>query len=217
MSVGLLMAAGNGQIPAGEDTLQFDPETGMPVHSTSEVEKPIPAPTREPSSPRTFTEDDLRDFIMVEIDKSGLLKRLLSERAAASMALTDERVIQMAKSDARKNHNGTNWAAGGGVVSCGSAVLGAVLGAVILEFPGFLIGTGLGLFGTPVLVAHVSTMSSGSSQNSIATTPDKMELYRQSYAAETRKLRLSSIYRGEVGLAAIVAGGILVLIMVGSS
>ena len=174
---------------------EFDPETGLPVKEKPE-QKPL-------------LQFDPKTGVLIK------LKPLYEEPSAEqSLELTLSRlkIISFAKADAKRNHPKGLWTFGGGAVSCGAMALGGILGEGFAEFPGFIIGvTGAGLL-FPVLISEVNTEIPATEVfNGLSV--EQQTIYKNTYLEETKKLRKSSIYKGEFTVAGIACGGLLALLL----
>ena len=136
---------------------------------------------------------------------------------AGTHPLFAETVLKsLAVKNAARNHNTAAWQVGGGLLGCGGMFLGGILGANLLGFPGFVIGTGVGAVGTSEMIA-ASVTEVAMPVELEAATPELQEAYRQAYVSQTLELRRNSIYRGVwggvVGVASAAGIGLLVIIL----
>ncbi|UCH63228.1 MAG: hypothetical protein JSU77_01900 [Fidelibacterota bacterium] len=192
---------------------QFDPETGMPLIETPD---PILNPRFDPETGlpiRAEPEAACRQRFDPETGELIPLEPAETEVAAIGRppVFTETALRIMARNNAEKNHYSTAWGLGGGLLGCGGMVLGSIVGAIVAEFPGFIIGATAG--------GVTTTEVSASTPPTIVPVPEQLKSadplvrhkYRQFYLAEIRKLRRKSIYSGMVGVAAFSLAGILIL------
>lgn len=199
------------------DILRFDPETGLPVEEETgldvtpqfDPETGLPAKAKpEAPAPPQF-DPETGELIPPEPERT--------EAAAAGgpPVFTEVTLMTMARNNAKTNHNAVAWGVGGGLLGCGGMFLGSMLGAIIAEFPGFVLGAAAG--------GVVSTEGFASTAPAIIPIPEKLELsdsqlhekYRQLYQAETRKLRRKSTYCGVVSVGCAAAAAMFFLIISG--
>jgi hypothetical protein len=108
--------------------------------------------------------------------------------------LSQLEIRSLAIVNAGQKHNGAPWGLLG-LAGCGSGLMGAIIGAEIADFPGFLIGGTIGL-GLPFGFASVAT-SVPYYPNKIKTQNGK-QLYKDAYVKEAGRLRMRSAQNGQV-------------------
>ena len=113
-----------------------------------------------------------------------------------TLIIGPQRLRTMAIEHANSDHDGTTWRLGGGLLTAGATFLGSMMGAGIAEFPGFLIGAGLGAVGSATLMSGFGTGTVPIPKELESASPVELERYRQAYVDETRQLRKGSIYSG---------------------
>ena len=154
----------------------------------------------------TFEEKDVaeEDFIMIngvkyvraapdkEADQDNLPRttKKKKRKKRRERQLSDREIRSMALEDAKLNHNGFTWTAAG-FGGCGTGFLGAMIGAGMADFIGFVFGGGVGM-ALPYLVASSYDPSYLPYPREIKTLSGK-KLYEKTYASETRRLRIKSV------------------------
>lgn len=195
--------------------------TDRPVEQTFRVRRPTEKPPAStPKTEEPTKEEPSPKFDAGKVDITPPVPRIETPESGpgSGPSLSTYAIIAMARANAMRQHKPTAWRLGGGLVSCGAAILGGMVGGGLAEFPGFLIGAGLGSFGTPVLLASISTQPPTPPLVLSYATPEQIESYGHAYMDEARKLRRNSIFGGELRIAgAVVVGGCVLILLAISS
>ena len=113
----------------------------------------------------------------------------------------------MARRDAVRNHDKIKWSIAG-LGGCGTGMIGAVAGATIAGFPGFLFG-GIGGLLLPFSVANSFNQKINYPNNIRGF--DQKKLYKEAYLLQARLLASDSMKSGP-GFALLAGGAFLMLV-----
>ena len=118
----------------------------------------------------------------------------------------------MARADARRRYTGDAWALGGGLLGGGAMFVGGIIGLITTyDFIGVMLGVGAGALPAPLLLSLLPLSVSETPQLEDAA-PGQRVIYRQTFIAESRKLRARSVFIAEL-VAVAVGGGLLLLLI----
>ena len=173
----------------------FDPETGEIIKQKKNSQKQF-------------------DPVTGEIIQGGANNQGVTNKIKVMDALE---VRQFAKWDAYHNFNlPLTWGILGGGISLISIPPFVGIGAGLGEFPGFLGGLTVSIYGVPILLSKIESQPSKfvlhqSKYKSL--TPDQKRIYLNEYSKELEKKRVKAIRRGQAGWTIAGFGSILFLIL----
>lgn len=163
-----------------DTSMRFDPVTGGPL---------------APASTPVFHPDT------GELIPAQPAPAVTTPPTVGTTKFTQQGITALARGDARRYHKGRAWLTGGGL-------LGAVtmfccgLAGINYPFPGIIIGAGVGALIVPVAVSYAPVTVPAFEQLPEASLA-QLELYRQTYIAESRRLRANDVVIGELVLGAL--------------
>lgn len=121
-------------------------------------------------------------------------------------------IRRIAIKNANQNHNGLIWGTIG-AAGCGTGIIGGTIGGSIADFPGFLIGSIIGL-SFPYIVSGNISDSVLILYPSTIKNYDQKQIYQDTYIKKTKELRKKSVFKGQSSCA-LGVGAFFLLAIIG--
>ena len=145
-----------------------------------------------------------------ETGEAIIEKQFDPETGTRGTALSMLEIRSLALRNAGQKHNGPAWVLFG-LAGCGSGIMGGMIGGVMADFPGFVIGGTIGL-GLPSLIASAAVPVTY--YHDEIKTQNGKQRYKDTYVKETSLLRRRSTVMGTgVGL---LGFGAFMLVLISS-
>ena len=219
----------------GDNEEMINPYGIVPITKVDNIDSPsknevstfwIDNEEKTPESQQILEKEEIveKDFIMIngvkyvraspdgEIDQDNLPRttKKKTRKKKREKQFYDHEIRARAIQDAERHHDKLKWGLTG-IGSFGTGFLGAVIGAGVGEFPGFLLGSVAGLALPYQIADNYDASNSLIYPRNIKTSRDK-ELYKKTYLKEAKKLAkesvkkapMSAVYCGFAFLALII-------------
>jgi len=200
----------------GDNEEMINPYGIVPITKVDNIDSPsknevstfwIDNEEKTPESQQILEKEEIveKDFIMIngvkyvraspdgEIDQDNLPRttKKKTRKKKREKQFYDHEIRARAIQDAERHHDKLKWGLTG-IGSFGTSFLGAVIGAGVGEFPGFLLGSVAGLALPYQIADNYDASNSLIYPRKIKTSRDK-ELYKKTYLKEAQKLAKESV------------------------
>ena len=162
---------------------------------------------KTPNSPIIAKKEKINEKDFIIINGVKYVRASSDQSTDQNDFFSKSKIQSMAKRDATLNHSNITWGVAG-LGGCVTGMFGAVVGGVLVDFPGFLLG-GIGGLLLPFSVAN-SFNPKINYPNDIRGF-DQKKLYKETYLLQARLLARDSMKSGP-GFALLAGGAFLMLV-----